>query len=281
MTVDLHTGPLGESAEYADGYARERLFPMPRQEGREAVSLPNFDDWSGQDVWTGYEFSWLNEKGKPVVAVLRLTVDAASTHIVESKSMKLYLNGYAQTRFGSKQQVSERLSADLSDAFGAVVTIELMDSADAALQVVNLDGQCLDDMDVAVDEYRRNPDLLKLKREADQDSTADTTVSEVLTSHLFRSLCPVTAQPDWASLSIGYTGKAIDHEGLLKYLVSYRGHQAFHETTIERIYADIWRICEPQSLLVSGRFLRRGGLDISPTRSSAPLPVEHRRLSRQ
>ena len=142
-------------------------------------------------------FSWLNEKGKPVVAVLRLTVDASSTHIVESKSMKLYLNGYAQTRFTSKQQVSERLSADLSDAFGAVVTIELMDPADAALHVVNLDGQCLDDMDVAIDEYRRNPDLLKLKREADQDSTAGTTVSEVLTSHLFRSLCPVTAQPDW------------------------------------------------------------------------------------
>jgi 7-cyano-7-deazaguanine reductase len=272
---------LGESAEYADGYAPERLFPMPRQEGREAVSLSDFDEWSGQDVWTGYEFSWLNEKGKPVVAVLRLTVDAASTHIVESKSMKLYLNGYAQTTFASKQQVCERLGTDLGDAFGAVVTIELMDPADVALQVVDLDGQCLDELDVAIDEYRRNPALLKLKSAVDQASLGDPAVSEVLTSHLFRSLCPVTAQPDWASLSIGYTGKAIDHEGLLKYLVSYRGHQAFHETTIERIYGDIWRICEPQSLVVSGRFLRRGGLDISPTRSSVPLPVDHRRLSRQ
>ena len=281
MTVDLQTGPLGETAEYADGYAPERLFPMPRQEGREAVSLSDFDEWSGQDVWTGYEFSWLNEKGKPVVAVLRMTVDAASTHIVESKSMKLYLNGYAQTTFASKQQVSERLGTDLGDAFGAVVTIELMDPADVALQVVDLDGQCLDELDVAIDEYRRNPALLKLKSAVDQASLGDPAVSEVLTSHLFRSLCPVTAQPDWASLSIGYTGKAIDHEGLLKYLVSYRGHQAFHETTIERIYGDIWRICEPQSLVVSGRFLRRGGLDISPTRSSVPLSVDHRRLSRQ
>ena len=281
MTVDLHTGPLGESADYTDGYDSKRLFPMPRQEGREAVSLSDSDNWHGQDVWTGYEFSWLNEKGKPMVAVLRLTVDATSTHIVESKSMKLYLNGYAQTRFASKQQVSEQLTEDLGAAFGAVVTIELMDSADAALQVVNLEGQCLDELDVAIDEYRRNPELLNLKGGVDQVSLGDSTVSEVLTSHLFRSLCPVTAQPDWASLSIGYTGKAIDHEGLLKYLVSYRGHQAFHETTIEGIYADIWRICEPQSLVVSGRFLRRGGLDISPTRSSAPLPVEHRRLSRQ
>jgi 7-cyano-7-deazaguanine reductase len=159
--------------------------------------------------------------------------------------------------------------------------IELMDPADVALQVVDLDGQCLDELDVAVDEYRRNPALLKLKSAVDQASLGDPAVSEVLTSHLFRSLCPVTAQPDWASLSIGYTGKAIDHEGLLKYLVSYRGHQAFHETTIERIYGDIWGICEPQSLVVSGRFLRRGGLDISPTRSSVPLPVDHRRLSRQ
>jgi 7-cyano-7-deazaguanine reductase len=146
---------------------------------------------------------------------------------------------------------------------------------------VDLHGQCLDELDVAIDEYRRNPALLKLKSAVDQASLGDPAVSEVLTSHLFRSLCPVTAQPDWASLSIGYTGKAIDHEGLLKYLVSYRGHQAFHETTIERIYGDIWRICEPQSLVVSGRFLRRGGLDISPTRSSVPLPVDHRRLSRQ
>ena len=281
MTVDLHTGPLGESAEYADGYAPDRLFPMPRQEGREAVGVSGFGDWVGQDVWTGYDFSWLNEKGKPVVAVLRLTVDAASTHIVESKSMKLYLNGYAQTRFTSNQQVSERLSADLGDAFGTVATIELIDPADTALQVAILDGQCLDDLDVAVDEYRRNPELLKLKRSKGQDSSDDTAISEVLTSHLFRSLCPVTAQPDWASLSIGYRGKAIDHEGLLKYLVSYRGHQAFHETTIERIYADIWGICEPQSLVVSGRFLRRGGLDISPTRSSEPLATEHCRLSRQ
>ena len=281
MTVDLHTGPLGESAGYADGYAPERLFPMPRREGREAVGVADVGGWSGQDVWTGYEFSWLNEKGKPVVAVLRLTVGAASTHIVESKSMKLYLNGYAQTRFASEQRVREQLSADLGGAFGAVVAVELIDPADAVLQVASLDGQCLDELDVVVDEYRRNPRLLKLKSAIDRAGADDATVSEVLTSHLFRSLCPVTAQPDWASLSIGYTGKAIDHEGLLKYLVSYRGHQAFHETTIERIYADVWSICEPQRLVVSGRFLRRGGLDISPTRSSAPLPVDHYRLSRQ
>lgn len=284
MSTELKTGPLGESSQYAEGYSPKRLFPMPRAEGRSAVGLRGALDWYGQDVWTGYEFSWLNERGKPEVAVLRLTVAAASSHIVESKSMKLYLNGYAQTRFDSTSKVRDRLTEDLSHAFGGAVAVELVALAEPSLGVSELAGYCLDELDVEITDYQRNPDLLVLaatQGAKETKETKETPVTQVLTTHLFRSLCPVTAQPDWASVIVSYSGAAIDQAGLLKYLVSYRQHQAFHETTVERIYADIWERCQPERLSVSGRFLRRGGLDISPTRSSESQPMDMSRLSRQ
>lgn len=287
MSTELKTGPLGESSQYAEGYSPNRLFPMPRAEGRSAVGLLGALDWYGQDVWTGYEFSWLNERGKPEVAVMRLTVAAASSHIVESKSMKLYLNGYAQTRFDSTSKVRDRLAEDLSHAFGGAVAVELVALAEPSLGVSELAGYCLDELDVEITDYQRNPDLLVLaatqgaKETKETKQTKETPVTQVLTTHLFRSLCPVTAQPDWASVIVSYSGAAIDQAGLLKYLVSYRQHQAFHETTVERIYADIWERCQPERLSVSGRFLRRGGLDISPTRSSESQPMDMSRLSRQ
>lgn len=284
MSTELKTGPLGESSQYAEGYSPKRLFPMPRAEGRSAVGLRGALDWYGQDVWTGYEFSWLNERGKPEVAVMRLTVAAASSHIVESKSMKLYLNGYAQTRFDSTSKVRDRLAEDLSHAFGGAVVVELVALAEPSLGVSELAGYCLDELDVEITDYQRNPDLLVLaatQGAKETKETKETPVTQVLTTHLFRSLCPVTAQPDWASVIVSYSGAAIDQAGLLKYLVSYRQHQAFHETTVERIYADIWERCQPEKLSVSGRFLRRGGLDISPTRSSESQPMDMSRLSRQ
>ena len=284
MSTELKTGPLGESSQYAEGYSPKRLFPMPRAEGRSAVGLRGALDWYGQDVWTGYEFSWLNERGKPEVAVMRLTVAAESSHIVESKSMKLYLNGYAQTRFDSTSKVRDRLAEDLSHAFGGAVAVELVALAEPSLGVSELAGYCLDELDVEITDYQRNPDLLVLaatQGAKETKETKETRVTQVLTTHLFRSLCPVTAQPDWASVIVSYSGAAIDQAGLLKYLVSYRQHQAFHETTVERIYADIWERCQPEKLSVSGRFLRRGGLDISPTRSSESQPMDMSRLSRQ
>ena len=284
MSTELKTGPLGESSQYAEGYSPKRLFPMPRAEGRSAVGLRGALDWYGQDVWTGYEFSWLNERGKPEVAVMRLTVAAESSHIVESKSMKLYLNGYAQTRFDSTSKVRDRLAEDLSHAFGGAVAVELVALAEPSLGVSELPGYCLDELDVEITDYQRNPDLLVLaatQGAKETKETKETPVTQVLTTHLFRSLCPVTAQPDWASVIVSYSGAAIDQAGLLKYLVSYRQHQAFHETTVERIYADIWERCQPERLSVSGRFLRRGGLDISPTRSSESQPMDMSRLSRQ
>lgn len=281
MSAELKTGPLGESSQYAEGYSPNRLFPMPRAEGRSAVGLSGALDCYGQDVWTGYEFSWLNERGRPEVAVLRLTVAAKSSHIVESKSMKLYLNGYAQTRFESTSKVRDRLVEDLSQAFSGAVVVDLVSLAEPSLGVSELTGECLDELDVEITDYQRNPDLLLLAATEGAKETIETPVTQVLTTHLFRSLCPVTAQPDWASVIVSYSGAAIDEAGLLKYLISYRQHQAFHETTVERIYADIWERCQPEKLSVSGRFLRRGGLDISPTRSSESQPMDTSRLSRQ
>ena len=281
MSAELKTGPLGESSQYAEGYSPNRLFPMPRAEGRSAVGLSGALDCYGQDVWTGYEFSWLNERGRPEVAVLRLTVASKSSHIVESKSMKLYLNGYAQTRFESTSKVCDRLVEDLSQAFNGAVVVDLVSLAEPSLGVSELTGECLDELDVEITDYQRNPDLLVPAATRGAQETKETSVTQVLTTHLFRSLCPVTAQPDWASVIVSYSGAAIDQAGLLKYLISYRQHQAFHETTVERIYVDIWERCQPEKLSVSGRFLRRGGLDISPTRSSESQPMDTSRLSRQ
>jgi len=269
MTSDLHTGPLGIDAEYKEGYDPGLLFPMPRHEGRNAVGLGSGRTWIGHDLWTGYEFSWLNAKGRPSVAVLSIAVDAGSTNIVESKSMKLYLNGFAQTRFASADEVSRRLQEDLDRAFGAPVTLTLMNLDELATGMALGAAKCLDELDVEIVSYRRDPSLLARKSTGRAQEQVEAEVEELLVSHLFRSLCPVTAQPDWASIFVHYQGAPINHEGLLAYLISYREHQAFHETTIERIYEDIWQTCKPSVLAVSGRFLRRGGLDINPYRTSS------------
>lgn len=271
----LSTGPLGLSGDYAEGYSVELLHPMPRDQGRGAVGLDSGLALLGKDLWTGYEFSWLDTKGKPLVAGLKIAVDCATTNIVESKSMKLYLNGFAQTQFVDAQAVSDRLNQDLSAAFDGDVAVELIPIDELAAQWASMQGQCLDELDVALSEYQREPELLGLRSGAPQ------VVTEHLYTHLFRSLCPVTAQPDWATVMVRYTGKAIDHAGLLGYLVSYRSHQAFHETTIERIYADIMARCQPTFLSVNGRFQRRGGLDINPFRSSEVCPVIDVRMPRQ
>lgn len=265
MTSDLHTGPLGIDAEYKEGFDSSLLFPMPRHEGRNAVGLDAGTSWVGHDLWTGYEFSWLNPKGRPIVRVLNIAVDAGSANIVESKSMKLYLNGFAQTQFPSADEVLQRLQADLDRAFGTSVILTLMDLDQLANGMAPTKGKCLDELDVEISCYQREPSLLAM---APNDGSEEP-VEELLVSHLFRSLCPVTAQPDWASIFVQYQGARISPEGLLAYLISYRQHQAFHETTIERIYEDIWQACRPMALAVSGRFLRRGGLEINPFRTSS------------
>ena len=270
---DIHAGPLGQSTQYRDEYDATLLHPMARAEGRAAVGLVEDVAFYGEDQWTAYEFSWLNNRGKPQVAQLSITTPASSTHIIESKSMKLYLNGFSQMAFASEQEVRATLQKDLGAGFASDLALELK-PIDGVTEFGDLTGQCLDSLDIDIDVYSYNPDFL-----ACIDS--HTLGESQLYSHLFRSLCPVTSQPDWATVIVAYEGRAIDPAGLLQYLVSYRNHQAFHETTIERIYADIWQRCEPQQLSVYGRFLRRGGIDINPYRSSNSGSAPQVRVARQ
>lgn len=279
QTQILNTGPLGLSGDYAEGYDLGLLHPMLRKEGRRAVGLNSQSSFLGRDLWTGYEFSWLDPKGKPVVAGLILDIDCGSRCIVESKSMKLYLNGFAQTVFTDTHSVRDRLAVDLKSAFKGEVDVSLIPVEELAGNYRVSQGICLDGLDIETREYQRTPDLL-VQKEGSEDEL-DESVTEVLYSHLFRSLCPVTAQPDWATVIISYLGKPIDHAGLLRYLISYRSHQAFHETTIERIFVDIMAAYQPKFLSVNGRFQRRGGLDINPFRSSERCAVPSERMARQ
>ena len=253
--------PLGQQSDYPTRYTPALLHPMPRAEARKRVGVAGAELQRGEDLWTGYEFSWLGPSGKPEVMGLHLRVPCQSVSIVESKSVKLYLGSYAQTRFGSAEHVHETLCRDFSSAFGASVALELVPLSALAADLGDLDGRCLDDLDIQTDQYTLDPSLLGCRSGAAVEGQAS------VYTHLFRSLCPVTAQPDWASIWVCYEGANIDPPGLLKYLISYRTHQAFHEVTVEQIFADIKRCCAPERLAVYGRFQRRGGLDINPYRS--------------
>ena len=246
---------------------------MQRASGREAAGLPAVWPYAGEDLWTAYEFSWLHANGLPRAAGLRLRVGADSPRMVESKSMKLYLNGFAQQRFESPERVLDVLRGDLSASFAAPVAVELVAlDALAPLQPV-LPGESLDGLEVETDVYQRDPALLARDRSR--------VVEESLHSHLFASLCPVTGQPDWASLLIRYRGPALDRAGLLRYLVSYRRHRAFHETTVEQIFLDLMTRGGCEQLLVIGYFTRRGGIDINPLRCTGAPDWPVLRTARQ
>jgi 7-cyano-7-deazaguanine reductase len=278
--------PLGKPTPFTDGYDRGLLARIERAPVRQHIGIRGPVPFAGVDVWNGYEFSWLDQRGRPCVAGLRLQVGADSPCIVESKSMKLYLNGFAQTRFESPQAVHDVLAADLGAAFGAPVAVALLPLEEFG-RVSMLPGECLDGLEVAADVYERTPDLLTLegaRASAVAGASAAAGASAVdaaLHTHLFRSLCPVTSQPDWASVLIRYRGPAIDRGSLLRYLVSFRRHQAFHETTVEQIWLDLKERCRCERLLVAGYFLRRGGLDINPFRADDECDWPVLRLARQ
>ena len=279
MSSKPSTGPLGEQTTYPATYTPSVLHAMDRSISRARSGISNAEAMFGEDLWNGYELSWLDLQGKPQVAGLRLRVPCQSAAIVESKSLKLYLNSFSMTRFENRAAVLRTLDQDLTLAFRSAVTLELLELHQLISPVQQLPGVCLDEVDVQTDIYQRDPDLLSL----DQDGATDLVVQESLHSHLFRSLCPVTGQPDWASILIEYRGQPIARDALLRYLISYRSHQAFHENTIEQIYQDIAQICVPEKLSVYGYFQRRGGLDINPVRSSheASVAVAIARLPRQ
>ncbi len=268
--------PLGQITEYVSEYSAGLLFPIARAESRRSLSIdPGNLPFNGVDVWTGYELSWLNMKGKPCVAVAEFQFPCDSPSIIESKSFKLYLNSFNQTRFESFEVVESLLKTDLSAACGAAVELRVSSLSDAQWAEVDiLQGVCVDDLDIDVDCYHPQPELLQCERQAVE-------VSELLYSNLLKSNCPVTGQPDWASIHIAYRGTKICRESLLKYVVSFREHQDFHEHCVERMFVDLMARCKPSNLTVHARYTRRGGLDINPLRSTEPGRTVQKRLVRQ
>jgi 7-cyano-7-deazaguanine reductase len=264
-SVPASGSPLGKSTSYVNEYNPHLLFSIPRSEKRVELGITNAPPFFGMDVWTAYEISWLNLRGKPQVAIATFFVPADSPNIVESKSLKLYLNSLNQSRIAGPEALLELMSTDLSSAFGAPVQIKLTLSGDfAQLKMAELDGHLIDRLDIEVDTYSPNKSLLRADK-------ASPPIDEKLVSHLLKSNCPVTNQPDWASIQIQYVGPAIDQEGLLKYLIGFRLHQGFHEHCVEQIFMDLLKECSPSKLLVLARYTRRGGIDINPWRSNFSL----------
>jgi 7-cyano-7-deazaguanine reductase len=274
MNTPEHS-PLGKDTIYADRYDPSLLFAIPRTDKRAEIGVAEPLPFHGVDIWNAYELSWLDLRGKPVVALAEFRVPAASPNIIESKSFKLYLNSFAQERIADVATLTTTLMHDLSAAAGAVIGVQLSEADAAALPVTDLDGHLLDCQDIEIDHYG--------PPEADflQTDIGATPVAETLVSHLLRSNCPVTGQPDWGSVQITYRGAPIDHAGLLRYLVSFRDHNEFHEQCVERIFVDLLQRCAPQQLSVYARYTRRGGLDINPFRSSAPATPSNLRTVRQ
>jgi len=273
---------LGQVSSYSDRYDASLLYPLPRAPKRAEIGLTAAVPFTGADQWTAYELSWLNPRGKPQVALAHVTVPCETPNMVESKSLKLYLNSLNQTPFDSAEAVQTRLREDLSEAVwrGAdrrgTVGVRLLTPAQfSAEQVQELQGLSLDRLDVECTHYTPAPELLR----ADA-SLPD--VEEALVSDLLKSNCLVTGQPDWGSVRIAYTGAPIDQAGLLRYLVSFRNHPEFHEQCVERIFMDLWTRCKPTRLSVQARYTRRGGLDINPWRTSHPQqPPAQVRTARQ
>ncbi|MBT9550924.1 MAG: NADPH-dependent 7-cyano-7-deazaguanine reductase QueF [Hydrogenophaga sp.] len=280
MTPD-HS-PLGKPSAYVDQYDPSLLFPLPREPKRTEIGITGSVPFLGADLWTAFELSWLNLKGKPQVAIAHITIPCESTHIVESKSFKLYLNSFNNTRLQSADEVRERIRDDVSAAIwsggpvkaGAGVRLLLPELFDCE-PVKELEGLSIDRLDVECDRYQPAPELLSAALD-------EKPVEETLVSDLLKSNCLVTGQPDWGSVQIRYSGPQIDQAGLLQYIVSFRNHNEFHEQCVERIYMDIMARCKPARLMVYARYTRRGGLDINPWRSSHPqLPPANVRMARQ
>ena len=252
---------LGQAVAYRDTYAPELLFPIERQLKRDelgiaAGALP----FVGEDLWNAYELSWLDARGKPVVALGEFRVPADSLRLIESKSLKLYLNAFNQQRMTSVDEVQSRIAGDLSAVAGAEVGVVLMPLATRPhRRSAYPQGECLDALDIEIDTYQPAPELLR---------APGAVVEETLYSHLLKSNCLVTGQPDWGMLVVRYRGPAIDREGLLRYVVSFRAHNEFHEQCVERVFCDLMARCRPQELAVWARYTRRGGLDINPFRAS-------------
>ena len=270
----LNDAPLGKTSEYPDSYDPSLLFPVPRMENRRRLGLEDGRwPWFGEDLWQAWEISWLRPNGVPQVAWAKIVFPAASPSIIESKSLKLYLNSLNQAIYTSGEQVAEVITQDLSSACGGAVQVSLL-SVDESGEAIGRPGgfELIDDELVSSVVYEYSPDVLTAGEEV---------VTERLCSHLLKSNCPVTGQPDWATLLISYTGPKLDRAALLRYVVGFRQKQDFHEHCVETIFTDLMRRFVPDSLTVCARYTRRGGLDINPWRSTETGMDAGPRLIRQ
>jgi len=273
----LSDAPLGKTSANPDKYSPELLYPIPRSSHRALLECGNTLPFIGVDIWNAYELSWLGPRGKPEVAIAQIEIPFDSPFMIESKSLKLYLNSLNYERYSSAEEVKLRISKDLSAAAKSNVSITLFDPQSwSQLSFDNIEGTSLDRLDIHIEpQDLPNRDWLSSETNA-------APIEEILFSHLLRSNCPVTGQPDWASIIISYTGPAINQENLLRYLISYRNHQEFHEHCVEKIFCDIKAKCKTAKLSVYARYTRRGGLDINPFRTdfNASWP-KNKRLARQ
>lgn len=268
---------LGKKTEYDQAYNPKRLYPIARADKRKEIGInPNQLPFFGFDCWNHYEVSWLNEKGKPIVATAELYYDCTSPFIIESKSLKLYFNSFNNAKFKSINDVEKIIQKDLENVVESKVTVVINQLGHSKLTSIHerFTGECLDNLDIECTKYSVEPTYL---------STTNKLVQETLYSDLLKSNCLVTNQPDWGSVQIGYKGNKINRDGLLQYLVSFRNHNEFHEQCIERIFVDIMTYCKPKELTIYGRYTRRGGLDINPYRSTKNVGIKNMnyRLIRQ
>lgn len=267
---------LGQKTEYTSQYDRTLLQPVPRALNRDGLGITQNQPFTiGADIWTAYEISWLNEKGLPQVAIADIYLDYQSQNLIESKSFKLYLNSFNQSKFADFNAVQQTMQRDLSECAQGDVKVRLNPMAVYNSQKIDhLQGDCIDEQDIEITSYEFNANWLK-------DCVSDEIVEEKLVSHLLKSNCLITNQPDWGTLHIHYVGKKINHEKLLRYVVSFRQHNEFHEQCVERIFCDLMHYAKPEKLTVYARYTRRGGLDINPFRSNFENLPKNLRLARQ
>ncbi len=264
--TSLETSPLGKPVSYSGQHDARLLHPIARAPLRAQLGLGEELPFTGVDLWNAYELSWLDPRGKPRVALAEIRVPAGSPNLIESKSLKLYLGSYAQTRVADSEQLRGQLIQELSGAAGAAVNVVLTPASGAGLSPEHLDGELIDDLSMEIDYYGPpQPEFI-----ACDDQRR---VEETLVSHLLKSNCPVTGQPDWASVQVRYAGPRLEREGLLRYLVSFREHAEFHEACVERLFVDLLHRAKPSKLAVYARYTRRGGLDINPYRATPGMPL--------
>lgn len=267
---------LGQQTQYASNYDRTLLQPVPRHLNRDTLGITHTQPFAfGADIWTAYEISWLNLNGLPQVAIADVAIDFQSENLIESKSFKLYLNSFNQSKFATFEEVQQHLTQDLSNCAKGKVSVKLHPLSKYCHEaIVELAGECLDQQDIEINDYQFNPEILT-------NCTHDQMVKESLVSHLLKSNCLITNQPDWGTLQIRYEGKQIDREKLLRYIISFRQHNEFHEQCVERIFCDLMQFAKPDKLTVYARYTRRGGLDINPFRSNFEAVPDNQRLARQ